>query len=225
VGLGSDLSMTTLAGQELHQRNTTMGLCGKNSRPTGFEPVSTHPFSSILISTCLRLAQGARQTARYFYEVVAIRGGWSTRHFRRQHVEAVLPLAAEKALTTPGHVPTRLEAYQGGSVGTWGTGEFTEQNFLYVFRLDKDGNSWLLPAEEYPRVIRSVYSDTLNAVGKGGRKVMECKCEGSTFLIRYKAAIGGRSTTGTIHGWVGPENAKSAHSVISVGVREETEGK
>ncbi|HEV3385785.1 MAG TPA: hypothetical protein VG097_13295, partial [Gemmata sp.] len=128
-------------------------------------------------------------------------------------------------LTTPERVPTRLEAYQGWSVGTWGMGEFTEQNFLYVFRLDKDGNSWLLPAEEYPRVIRSVYSDTLNAVGKGGGKVMECKCEGSTFLIRYKAAIGGRPTTGTIHGWVGPENAKSAHSVISVGVREETAGK
>jgi hypothetical protein len=142
--------------------------------------------------------------------------------FAKQHVEAVLPLAAEKALTAPEHTLTRLEANQNRSVGAWGTGDFTEVNFRYVYRVDKDGKSLLLPVEEYPRVIRSVYSDTLAAVGKGGGKVMECKCEGSTFLIRYKAAIGSRPTIGTIHGWI---NENSEHSVISVDVREETEGK
>jgi hypothetical protein len=134
--------------------------------------------------------------------------------FAKQHVEAVLPIAAEKALTTPDHILTRLKADESRSVGAWGTGDFTEVNFRYVYRLDG------LP--EYPRVIRSVYSDTLDAVGKGGGKVMECKCEGSTFVIRYKAAIGDRPTTGTIRGWI---NEKSEHCAISVDVREETEGK
>jgi len=142
--------------------------------------------------------------------------------FAKQHVEAVLPLAAEKALTAPEHTLTRLKADESRSVGTWGTGDFTEVNFRYVYCLDKDGNSWSLPVEEYPRVIHSVYSDTLAAVGKGGGKVMECKCEGSTFLIRYKAAIGSRSTIGTIHGWI---SENSEHTAISVDVREETEGK
>jgi hypothetical protein len=50
---------------------------------------------------------------------------------------------------------------------------------------------------------------------------MECKCEGSAFLIRYKEAIGDRRTTGTIHGWI---NENSEHIAISVDVREETEG-
>jgi hypothetical protein len=71
--------------------------------------------------------------------------------FAKQHVEAVLPLAAEKALTTPGLMLTRLKADESRSVGAWGTGDFTEGNFRYVYRLDEDGNSWLLPAEEYPR--------------------------------------------------------------------------
>ena len=95
-----------------------------------------------------------------------------------------------------------------------GTGEFTEKSFRVVFGLDK----------EYRHVIRSVYTDMLDAVGKGGGKVMERMCEESSFLVRYKTAINGRPTTGTIRGWVGLVNAKSTSSVISVDVREETEG-
>jgi len=156
-------------------------------------------------------------------------------------VEAALPAAAEKALTTPTQVPSRQGLDQSGCGGTREKFEFTEQNFRYSFRLVKDADdwyqsrekSWALPAEEYPRVIRSVYTDVWAAVEAGGGKVAESKCDGSTFLIRYESAIRGRPATGTIRGWVGPEDVSRCEpplkepylSVISIDVREETERK
>jgi hypothetical protein len=66
-------------------------------------------------------------------------------------------------------------------------------------------------------------------VGGGGR-VAETRCDGSTFLIRYEAAVWGKPVTGTIRGCVGPEDVNSHQpalkepymSVISVDAREET---
>jgi hypothetical protein len=156
----------------------------------------------------------------------------------RQNAEAALPAAAAKALTTPAHVPARFGIDQSGRSGVLEKVSFTEQNFRYTFRLVKDADdtrhyskdSWPLPAEEYPQVIRSVYTDALDAVGAGGGKVVESKCDGSTFLIRYEATIRGKPATGTIRGWVGPEDV-NAHQppltephldVISVDLREET---
>lgn len=157
----------------------------------------------------------------------------------KQRVEAALPAAAEKALTTPTQLPSRQGLGQSGRSGLWEKVEFTEQNFRYAFRLVKDADdwyvarerSWALPAEEYPRVIRSICTDTLAAVEGAGGKVIESRCDGSTFLIRYESAVRGKPATGTIRGWVGPEDVNGHEppltapylSVISVDTREETE--
>ena len=69
--------------------------------------------------------------------------------------------------------------------------------------------SWALPAEEYPRVIRSVHTDVRAAVEAGGGRVVDSRCDGSTFMIRYEAAVRGRPANGTIRGWVGPEDVNS----------------
>ena len=157
----------------------------------------------------------------------------------RLQVEAALPAATEKALTTPTQVPSRQMLDQSGRSGVLEKVAFSEQNFRYAFRLVKDKDdwyqsrekSWALPAEEYPRVIRSVYTDVCAAAEAGGGKIVDSKCDGSTFLIRYESAIRGRPATGTVRGWVGPEDLNSHQppltepylSVISVDVREETE--
>jgi hypothetical protein len=139
--------------------------------------------------------------------------------FAKQHVEAVLPLATEKALSTPDHMLTRLKADESRSVGTWGTGTFTEVNFRYVYRQNEKEKPLSILA--CSRVIDSVYSDTLNAIGKGAGKVTESKCEASTFLISYKSVIGDRPTIGTIRGGI----SVNGDATILVDVREETEGK
>jgi hypothetical protein len=157
----------------------------------------------------------------------------------RERVEAALPAAAEKSLTTPTQVPSRQMVGRSGRTGILEKVAFSEQNFRYSFRLVKDPDdthqspekSWALPAEQYPRVIRAVYSDVWAAVEAGGGKVLDSKCDGSTFLIRYGSSVRGKSATGTIRGWLGPEDLNGQkpplkepyYSVISVDVREETE--
>lgn len=159
----------------------------------------------------------------------------------RQRVEAALPAAAEKALTTPTQVPSRQMLGRSGRTGILEKVAFSEENFRYSFRLVKDADdthqspdkSWALPAGEYPRVIHSVYTDVWAAAEAGGGKVVDSRCDGSTFLIRYESSVRGRPATGTVRGWVGPEDpnghkpppTEPYYSVISVDVREEAERK
>lgn len=156
----------------------------------------------------------------------------------KKRVEEVLTKAADKAVTSDAGQPSVQGLSRGGrmsgSPGSW----HSEQNFRYNFRLvkgppdwhqDRD-KSWALPAAEYPRAIRSVYTDVCAAVAEAGVKPTESRCDGSTFLVRYRVtAPGGQVVNGTLRGWIGPEDTHSHlppleepyYTQIAVDVREE----
>src|SRR4051812_31217027 len=76
----------------------------------------------------------------------------------KQGVEAILPRAAEKALTFGAYTPSRQGLDQSGSSAGQPERWYSEQRFRYTFRLVKDPadghqsreKSWALPAAEYP---------------------------------------------------------------------------
>lgn len=158
----------------------------------------------------------------------------------KRRVEAVLPQAAEKAVASGGGVPSRQALDQsGGSAGHPGHW-YSKQRFRYVFRLVRDPadshqsreKSWALPATDYPRAIRAVYTDVCAAVEAAGVKPTEAQCDGSTFLIRYQTTSPrGHVINGTLRGRIGPEDPHTHdpplqepyYTQIAVDVREEAE--
>jgi hypothetical protein len=156
----------------------------------------------------------------------------------KRRVEEVLPKAAGKAVTSAAGVPSVQGDGGGGRSGGNPEGWSSEWRYHYTFRMvkgppdwhqDRD-KSWSLPVTEYPRVIRSVYDDVSDVVADAGGTVVTSECDGSTFLIRYQVvAPSGQVITGTLRGWVGPEDTHTHdppltepyYTDITIDVREE----
>lgn len=165
-------------------------------------------------------------------------GGSHTDSPAKLRVQAVLPTAAEMSLTTEAAIPSRQCLDQSGHANN----ERSEQRFRYVFRMVKDGTawhqdrdkSWALPAAEYTRVIRAVYLEAWAAAEAGGGTLTEYRCDGSTFLIRYRATTAaGVPVAGTLRGWIGPEDlhghqpplTEPYYTQLAVDVREELDSR
>lgn len=133
----------------------------------------------------------------------------------KRRIEAALPEACARAVTSPAGQPSVQGLDRSGSAGSTTDARHSEQRFRYTFRMvasadhwhQEPDRSWPLPPGEYPRVARAVYDEVLKAAAGDGAFDVRGECDGSTFVVRYRA-VGpqGQPISGTVSGRVGPED-------------------
>ena len=133
----------------------------------------------------------------------------------------------------------KCDAWWPDSVGWGGSGRecfgpvsFFERNYIYEFRCVKDeseerraGVGWLLPADEYPRIIDASHREFSGLIVREGGKITHTRKTGSTFELDYTI----NEVEGRLRGRIGPSDLplnagpdyQQQYTLLAVDFREE----